>query len=109
LVNLHNLALTLADFATAASWPLWRWRPCASMIRAYYLLILTVSAERIELALVRQGSGNARKKSESIFLRKRASPSRSHLRNNGSSVSLTCLSSMCFTQSNTMLVSFFAA
>ena len=79
------------------------------MIRAYYQLVLTVSAESIELALVRQGSGSARKKFESTLLRKRASPSRSHLRNDGRSVSLTCLASMCFAQSNTMPLSFFAS
>jgi len=50
--------------------------------------IFAVSAEDIEIALVRQGSGSARKKFKSTFLRKRVSPSLSHLRNNGRSVSL---------------------
>ena len=108
-VSQHNFWGYPADSTTGASWPLWRWRPSASMVRAYYRLVLTVSAERIELALVRQGSGSARKKFKSIFLRKRAFPSRSHLRINGRSVSLTCLSPMCFAQSNTMLVSFFVS
>ena len=81
----------------------------ASMIRAYYLLVLTVSAERIELALFRQGSGSARKKFRSTFLRKRAFPSRSHSGNSGRSAFLTCLWSVCFAQSNTMPVSFFAS
>ena len=39
------------------------------MIRAYYLLVLTVSAESIELALVFQGSGSGRKKFETTFLK----------------------------------------
>jgi hypothetical protein len=38
------------------------------MVRAYYPLVLTVGAERIELALVRQGSGRVKKKFERTFL-----------------------------------------
>ena len=109
LVSHHNLEVSPADYATGASRPLQQWRPSASMIRAYYQLVLTVSAESIELALVRQGSGSARKKFESTLLRKRASPSRSHSGNNGPRVSLTCLWSVCFAQSNTMPLSFFAS
>src|SRR6516225_10275803 len=96
LVSHHNLEVSPADYATGASRPLQQWRPSASMIRAYYLLILTVSAERIELALFRQGSGSARKKFRSTFLRKRAFPSRSHSGNSGRSAFLTCLWSVCF-------------
>jgi hypothetical protein len=69
---------------------------------------VAVSAENIELAFVCQGSGSARKKFEMIFLSLRLSPTLSHSRNNGRSVSLTCLLSACLAQSNTMLVSFFA-
>ena len=67
-----------------------RRRPTRSMAWAHYpfldsvpLPAFAVGAESIELALVCQGSGSERKNCERTFLRKHASPLRSHLRNNG--------------------------
>ena len=72
-------------------------------------MLLAGCAANMALALVFQGSVSARKKFESTFFRYPASPSSSHSRSNAYSASLTCFSSVCFAQSNKMLVSFFAS
>src|SRR6516162_4356065 len=65
-VSFHQLqAHTPAGFRKRSHLAWMAMAPKHNVMRAYYPLVLTVSAERIELALFRQGSGSARKKSES--------------------------------------------
>ena len=72
-------------------------------------ITFVLCAANTEAASVCQGSGSARKKSESTLRRNPASPSCSHSRSSAPSASLTCSSSVCFAQSTSMLVSFFAS